>query len=153
MRDRGSHCLDRDDDPQPSVATAGLDGFASALHAKNDVDDAPHLVEPLHVQVVGYLDILMVLPGNLEGEAGGREPYEPQPEVARIGVVIVGLDVADASVIVLELPLNDKIGGLVVQLLEVIVAGGLVVERDCKVIADGRPDRYVFGMKSHGRWP
>jgi hypothetical protein len=28
--------------------------------------------------------------------------------VARIGVVIVGLDVADASVIVLELPLNDK---------------------------------------------
>jgi hypothetical protein len=30
--------------------------------------------------------------------------------VARIGVVIVGLDVADASVAVLELPLNDKIG-------------------------------------------
>jgi hypothetical protein len=29
---------------------AGLDGFASALHAKNDVDDAPHLIEPLRVQ-------------------------------------------------------------------------------------------------------
>jgi hypothetical protein len=89
---------------------AGLDGFASGLHAKNDVDDAPHLIEPLRVQVVGHLDVLMVLPGDLEGEARGREPYEPQPEVARIGVVIVGLDVADASVIVLELPLNDKIG-------------------------------------------
>jgi hypothetical protein len=89
---------------------AGLDGFASGLHAKNDVDDAPHLIEPLRVQVVGHLDVLMVLPGDLGGEARGGEPYEPQPEVARIGVVIVGLDVADASGIVLELPLNDKIG-------------------------------------------
>jgi hypothetical protein len=70
-----AHCLsDRDDDPQPSVGTAGLDGFASALHAKNDVNDAPHLIEPLRVQVVGHLDVLMVLPGNLEGEARGREP-------------------------------------------------------------------------------
>jgi hypothetical protein len=89
---------------------AGLGGFVSALHTKNDVDDALHLIEPLRVQVVGHLDVLMVLPGDLEGEARGREPYEPQPEVARIGVVIVGLDVTDASVIVLELPLNDKIG-------------------------------------------
>ena len=29
----------------------------------------------------------------------------------------------------------------------------LVVERDCKVLATGLPDRYVFGVKSHGRWP
>ena len=85
------------------------------MHAKNDANDALHLIEPLRVQVVGHLDVLMVLPGDLEGEARGREPYEPQPEVARIGVVIVGLDVADASVIVLELPLNDKIGVFVVR--------------------------------------
>jgi hypothetical protein len=52
------------------------------LHAKNDVNDAPHLIEPLRVQVAGHLDVLMVLPGDLEGEARGREPYEPQPEVA-----------------------------------------------------------------------
>jgi hypothetical protein len=50
---------------------AGLDGFASALHAKNDVDDAPHLIEPLRVQLVGHLDVLMVLPGDLEGERVG----------------------------------------------------------------------------------
>src|ERR1700681_2592081 len=86
--------------------TAGLDGFVSALHAKNDANDALHLIEPLRVQVVGHLDVLMVLPGDLEGEARGREPYEPQPEVARIGVVIVGLGVADASVTVLDLPVN-----------------------------------------------
>jgi O-6-methylguanine DNA methyltransferase len=35
--------------------------------------------------------------------------------VARIGVVIVGLDAADASVIVLELPLNDKIGVFIAE--------------------------------------
>src|SRR3984893_15913391 len=148
-----AHCLDRHDDPRPSVGTAGLDGFASALHAKNDANDALHLIEPLRVQVVGHLDVLMVLPGDLEGEARGREPYEPQPEVARIGVVIVGLDVADASVTVLELPLNDKIGVLVARQIEVIVAGVLAVERDLEVPVAALPDRYVFGVKSHGRWP
>jgi O-6-methylguanine DNA methyltransferase len=35
--------------------------------------------------------------------------------VARIGVVIVGLDAADASVIALELPLNDKIGVFIAE--------------------------------------
>src|ERR1700719_450648 len=106
---------------------AGLDGFASALYAKNDVDDAPHLIEPLRVQVVGHLDALMVLPDDLECEARGREPYEPQPEVARIGVVIVGLDVADASVVVLELSLNNKIAVFIARQIEVIVAGVLVI--------------------------
>src|SRR6266853_245320 len=85
-----------------SVASSGLDGCASALRAKNDVDDALNVIEPLRVQVVGHLDVLMVHPGDLEGEACWREPYEPQPEVAGIGIVIVGLDVADASVIVLK---------------------------------------------------
>jgi hypothetical protein len=67
--------------------------------------------------------------------------------VARIGVVIVGLYVADASVIVLELPLNDKIGVFVVRQLELIIAGVLVVERDCKVLATGSSGRYVFGAR------
>jgi len=73
--------------------------------------------------------------------------------VARIGVVIVGLDVADASVTVLELPLDDKIGVLVARQIEVIVAGVLAVERDLEVLVAELPDRYVFGVKSHGRWP
>src|SRR5215218_1445235 len=46
--------------------------------------------------------------------------------------------------------LNDKIGVFVVRQLEVIIAGVLVVERDCKVLAAGLPGRYVFGVKSHG---
>ena len=92
----------------------------------------------------------MVHPGDLEGEACGGEPYEPQPEVAAIGIVIVGLDVADASVIVLKLPLNDKIGVFVPRQIGVIVAAGLAVERDREVFVTGLSDRHVFGVKSHG---
>jgi len=65
----------------------------------------------------------------------------------------VGLDVADASVTVLELPLNDKIGVLVARQIEIIVAGVLAVERDLEALVAELPDRYVFGMKSRGRWP
>ena len=94
-------------------------------------------------QVVGHLDILMVLPGDLKGEARGREPYESQPEVARIGVVIVGLDVADAAVSGLELPLEDKIGGFVARQSEVIVAGIFVVELDREIPVGKLTDRHM----------
>jgi len=42
---------------------------ASALHAKNNMHDALHFTEPLRVQVVGHLDVFVVRPGDLEGEA------------------------------------------------------------------------------------
>jgi hypothetical protein len=70
--------------------------------------------------------------------------------VARIGVVIVGLDVADASVVVLELPLNDKIGVFVARQIEVIIAGILAFERDLEALVVELTDRHVFGVKSHG---
>ncbi|HVB80322.1 MAG TPA: hypothetical protein VNE82_10320 [Candidatus Binataceae bacterium] len=63
--------------------------------------------------------------------------------------MIVGLDVADASVIVLELPLNDQIGVFVPRQLKVIVSGIFVVERDYKILTAGLHGRYVFGVKSH----
>ena len=81
-----------------------------ALHAKNDLNDALHVTEPLRVQVVGNLNVFVVCPGDLEGKACGRELNEPQAEVARVGIVIVALDVADAAIIVLKLTLNEKIG-------------------------------------------
>jgi hypothetical protein len=80
------------------------------LHAKNNVHDALHFTEPLRVQLVGHLDIFVVRPGNLECEACGCELNEPQAEVASVAVVIVGLDVADAAIVVLKLTLNEKIG-------------------------------------------
>jgi hypothetical protein len=74
------------------------------LHAKNDAYDALHVTELLRVQVVSHLDVSVVPPGDLEGEACGCELNEPQAEVAGVGIVIVGL----AAVIILKLGLNDK---------------------------------------------
>ena len=94
------------------------------MHAKNNVHDALHFTEPLRVQIVGHLDVFVVRPGDLEGEARGCELNKPQAEVASVGIVIVGLDVANAAVIVLKLTLNDKIGVIGPRQIEVIVAGG-----------------------------
>lgn len=72
----------------------------SALHTKDDVHDALHVSELLGLQVIGHLDVLVVRPSDLEGETCGCEFNEPQAEVAGVSIVIVGLDVADAAVIV-----------------------------------------------------
>jgi len=123
------------------------------LHAKNDVHNALHFTEPLRVQVVGHLDVFVVRPGDLEGEACGCELNEPQAEMAGVGVVIVGLDVADTAVIVLKLTLNDKIGVIGPRQIKVVVAGGLVIERDLKLFVARFSDRYVIGVESQLAWP
>jgi hypothetical protein len=48
-------------------------GAASASRAKNDVHDALHFTEPLRVEVEAHLDVFVVCPGDLEGEACGGE--------------------------------------------------------------------------------
>ena len=67
--------------------------------------------------------------------------------MASVSVVIVGLDVADAAVIVLELTLNDKVGVIGSRQIKVIVAGDLAIERDLKVLVAGLPDRNVLGVE------
>ena len=57
--------------------------------------------------------------------------------MASVGIVIVGLDVADAAVIVLKLTLNNKIGVIASRSIKVIVAGGLAIERDLEVLVAG----------------
>jgi len=63
--------------------------------------------------------------------------------------VIVGLDVANAAVIVLKLTLNDKI--VVVKRrqtkLTVVVAGSLAIKRDLEILVAGLSDRYVIGVE------
>ena len=137
------HSLARHDPRQLAPAVV------SALHAKNDVHDALHFTEPLRVKVVGHLDVFVVRPGYLEGEAFGCELNELQAEVASVGIVIVGLDVADAAVIVFKLTLNDKVGVIGVRQIKVIVLGGLAIERDLKILVAGLPDRYVIGVEFH----
>ena len=56
----------------------------------------------------------------------------------------MGLDVADAAVIILKVTLNDKIGVIWSGQIEVIVAGGLVIERDLEVPSPDSPtDTYL----------
>jgi hypothetical protein len=121
----------------------------SGSHAKNNVHYAFDFTETLRVEVFeGYVDVFVVLPDDLESETCGCELNKPQAEVASVGIVIVGLDIADAAVIVLKLTLNDKIGVIGARQIKVIVAGGLATERDLEVLAAGLSDRYVIGMKS-----
>src|SRR6266478_4325175 len=125
----------------------------SGSHAKNDVHDAFDFTETLRVEVEGDFDVFVVLPGDLEGEACGCELNEPQAVVAGVGIVIEGLDVADAAIIILELTLNEKIGLIGWRRIQVIVAGVLVIERDLEVLAAGLSDGHMFGVESHWRWP
>src|ERR1700685_1213750 len=106
----------------------------SALHAKNDAHDALDVIEALRVQLVGYLDVVVGCSGDLECKACGRKFKEPQREEAGVGIVIVCLDIADTSVIVFELTLNDKIVGVVHRGIEIINTRGLAVERDLEVL-------------------
>jgi hypothetical protein len=121
-------------------------GADSGLHAKNDVHDTLHFTEPLRDQVVGHLDIFVVPPGDLEGEAYGGELNQPHTKVASVGIVIVGLDVADTAVIVFRLTLNKKIGLIGLRQIKIIFASGLAIERE--VLAAGLSDRYVVGVES-----
>lgn len=122
-------------------------------HAKNDVHDAFDFTETLRVEVEGDFDVFVVFPGDLEGEARGCELNEPQAVVAGVGIVIEGLDVADAAIIILELTLNEKIGLIEWRQFQVIVAGVLVIERDLEVLAAGLSDGHMFGVESHWRRP
>ena len=58
----------------------------------------------------------------------------------------MGLDVADAAVIVLELTLNDKVGVIGSRQIKVIVAGDLAIERELKVLVASLSDRNVLSV-------
>lgn len=114
-----------------------------ALHTKNNVRDTLHFTEALCVLVVGHFDMFVLSPSDLDDETGGRELNEPQRKVTTVGIVIVRLQVADAAAIVLELPLNEKIGmGRRRQVKTIFVfPGSLVVERDLEVFTAGLINR------------
>jgi hypothetical protein len=125
----------------------------SGSYAKNDVHDAFDFTETLRVEVEGDFDVLVVLSGDLEGEACGCELNEPQAVVAGVGIVIEGLDVADTAIIILELTLNEKIGLIRGRQIQVIVAGVVAIKRDLEVFAAGLSDGHMSGVESHWRGP
>jgi hypothetical protein len=85
--------------------------------------------------------------------APGPLSFAPQREVTGVGILIVRLDIADTSVIVLELTLNDEIGAVVHRGIEIIDTGGFAIERDLKILFAGLSDGHVFRVKSHGGQP
>jgi hypothetical protein len=113
----------------------------SASYAKNNVRDAPNFIEPLCIQIVGHLDEFVRRPGDLEGEACRSDLDQPQPEMASVGIVIMGFDIADTAVIVLKLTLNKKIGVIGLRQIKVIFVAGLAIERDLEELAAGLFDR------------
>jgi hypothetical protein len=66
-----------------------------------------------------------------------RSWLTPQPEVVGVSIVIVGLNVAVVSVVILKLTLNDKILAIVSCRIDVIGTGGRVVKRDLQVLVAG----------------
>ena len=64
--------------------------------------------------------------------------------MAGVGIVIVGLDIADAAVIILKLTLNDKIGVIWSGQIEVIVAGASLSNETWKHSSPDSPtDTYL----------
>ena len=120
------------------------------MQAKDDVYDALDVIEALRVQLVGYLDVVVGCSGDFECKACGRKLKEPQREVPGVSIVIVCLDIADTSVIVLELTLNDKIVAVVHRGIEIIDTRGLAIERDLEVLVAGLSNGHVSRVKSHG---
>jgi hypothetical protein len=111
---------------------------ASALHAENDMNDALHFVELLWVQVVSDLDVLVFRPPDFESETCQCELNKSQAEVASVGIMIVGFDIANTTVIVLNLPLNDEIWVIGRRQIKVIISRELGIKRNLKVLpADG----------------
>ena len=114
------------------------------MHAKNDVHDALHVIEALRVQLVGHFDVAVVCSGDFECKACGRKFKEPRREVAGVGIVIVCLDIADTSVVVLELTLNDKIVAVVHRGIGVIDIGGLQSNETSKYSSQDSPTDTFF---------
>jgi hypothetical protein len=77
---------------------------ALTLNAENDANDALDLPEPA-----------IRRPVDVEHEPRGGELDQTEPEVSGISVGLVRLDVANATIIVLELALNIEIGARVVR--------------------------------------
>ena len=73
--------------------------------------------------------------------------------MAGAGIVIVGLDVTDAAIIILELTLNEKIGLIGERQIQIVVAGVLVIKRDLEIFAAGLSDGHMFGTEFHWPWP
>jgi hypothetical protein len=93
-----------------SSTSSKMARHAVTLNAENDANDALDLPEPLRIEDEGYLNPAIRRPVDVEREPRGGELDQTEPEVSGIPVRLVRLDVANATIIVLELALNEEVG-------------------------------------------
>jgi hypothetical protein len=77
-------------------------------YAKNKMHNALNFTKPLRIQAVGRLDVFIVRPAISKARRAGANSMSCRRK-STAGIVILGLDVADAAVVVLKLALNEKI--------------------------------------------
>jgi len=110
--------------PSPTASTSGV----SVSHTKYHAHDPLHFTEPFCWQFIGNFNVFVGRPGNLKCKARGCKLNEPQPKVASVGIMIVGLEVANATVIILKLTLHSQIGFIEPRQIEMIFAGCFAME-------------------------
>jgi hypothetical protein len=81
-----------------------------SLHIEYDANDALDLSEPLPIERKSYFDSAIRRSVDVEEEVRGGELDQAKPEVPGISVGLVRFDVANATIIVLELALNEEVG-------------------------------------------
>jgi hypothetical protein len=82
----------------------------SRAHIENDTNDALDLVKPLWSEREGNFDPAIRRSVNIEDKPRRSEFDQVHMEVSGIPVRLVRLDIADASIVILELALNEEIG-------------------------------------------
>jgi hypothetical protein len=82
----------------------------SLAHIENDMNDALDLVNPLWSEREGNFDPAIRRSVNVEDEPRQSEFDQAHTEVSGILVGLVRLDITDASIVILELALNEEIG-------------------------------------------
>jgi hypothetical protein len=85
-------------------------GTRSVAHIENDTNDALDLLKPLWSEREGNFDPAIRRSVNVEDEARRSEFDQAHTEVSGVPVGLVRLDIADASIVILELALNEEIG-------------------------------------------
>jgi len=82
----------------------------SLAHIENDTNDALDLLKPLWSKREGNFDPAIRRSVNVEDEPRRSEFDQAHTEVSSIPIGLVRLDIADASIVILELALNEEIG-------------------------------------------
>jgi hypothetical protein len=107
----------------------------SLAHIENDTSDTLDLLKPLWSEREGNFDSALRRSVNVEDKPRRSELDQVQAEVSGIPVGLMRLDIADASMVILELALNEEIGLQWRRQIKVSVRI-LRVERDLEVLID-----------------